>query len=142
MTDAILLDTHIALWLDSGDARLRSSTRRTIDNCWRNGGIVMVSAITAWEIAQLVSVGRIALDVAPETWFERLIDRPGVEAVPLTHRAAARAYRLRDFSHRDPADLLLVATAIEHACPLITYDSRIAGFAAAHGQHHGLQVET
>jgi len=138
----ILLDTHIALWLDSRDERLRPSTRHTIDTCWQNGGTVLVSAITAWEIAQLVSVGRIHLDVAPDVWFERLIDRPGIEAVPLTHRAAARAYRLHDFSHRDPADLLLVATAIERACPLITYDRRIAGFAGSHGDRYGLQIET
>ncbi len=142
MTDAILLDTHIALWLGDGDERLRHSTRGLIDKCHRRGGTILISAISAWEIAQLVSVGRIALAFPPDIWFERLIDRPGVEAVPLTHRAAARAYELRDFSHRDPADLLLVATAIEHACPLITYDSRIAGFAAAHGQRHGLQIET
>ena len=50
MTDAFLLDTHIALWLDSGDDRLRHSTRALIDGCWRNGGTIFLSAVTAWEI--------------------------------------------------------------------------------------------
>ena len=40
MTDALLLDTHIALWLDSGDDRLRASTRALIDRCWQNGGTI------------------------------------------------------------------------------------------------------
>ena len=30
MTDRLLLDTHVALWLDSGDDRLRASTRALI----------------------------------------------------------------------------------------------------------------
>ena len=40
MTDALLLDTHIALWLDSGDTRLRAPTRFLIEECWQNGGTV------------------------------------------------------------------------------------------------------
>ena len=141
MTDALLLDTHIALWLGNGDSWLRPTTLRSIDDCHRRGGTILISAVSAWEIAQLVSVGRIELDFPPEVWIERLTDRPGVEPVPLTHRAAARAYRLQDFTHRDPADLLLVATAIELNYPLITYDTRIAGFAAAHGDRYGLRIE-
>jgi PIN domain nuclease of toxin-antitoxin system len=63
VTDSLLLDTHITLWLDSGDDRLRSSTRGLIDGCWRSGGTIFLSAVTAWEIALLVDTGRIDLDV-------------------------------------------------------------------------------
>ena len=63
MTGAVLLDTHIALWLDSGNDRLRPSTRTLIDNCWQNGGTIFLSSVTAWEIALLVDTGRIELDV-------------------------------------------------------------------------------
>ena len=79
MTDAVLLDTHVALWLDNGDERLRLSTLRLIDGCRQGGGTVLISAVTAWEIAQLVSVGRIGLDVPAETWTERLVNNPGIE---------------------------------------------------------------
>lgn len=40
MTKRLLLDTHVALWLDGGDERLRASTRRLIDSCWQNGGAI------------------------------------------------------------------------------------------------------
>ena len=40
------------------------------------------------------------------------------------------------FEHRDPADRLLIATAIELACPLVTYDERIARFGEKHGRRH------
>ena len=137
MTSALLLDTHIALWLDSADDRLRPSTRALIDGCWQNGGNICFSAVTAWEIALLVDTGRIELDVPVEQWVMRFLDRPGIEAVPLGHRAACRSYQLHHLEHRDPADRLLIATAIELGCPLVTYDDRILRFASRHGRRYG-----
>jgi PIN domain nuclease of toxin-antitoxin system len=140
LTDAILLDTHIALWLGNGDERLRPSTRELIDDCRRNGGTVLFSAISAWEIARLVSVGRIVLDRPVEAWIERFADHPEVEIIPLTHHAAIGAYRLLHLEHRDPADRLLIATAIERACPLVIYDSPIGRFGSARGGEYGFST--
>lgn len=140
MTDTLLLDTHVALWLDSGDDRLRASTRGLIDGCWRNGGTIFVSAVSAWEIALLVDTGRIDLDIPVAAWIERFLERPGIEAVPLDHRAASRSYQLHHLEHRDPADRLLIATAIELACPLVTYDERIARFGKKHGRQYRFAV--
>jgi PIN domain nuclease of toxin-antitoxin system len=140
VTDRLLLDTHIALWLDSGDDRLRASSRALIEECWQNGGTILVSSVTAWEIALLVDTRRIDLDIPIEQWFERFVDRPGIEVVPLSYRAACRCYRLPHLEHRDPADRLLIATAIELTCPLVTYDQRIAGFAKRHGRQYGFAV--
>lgn len=96
--------------------------------------------MTAWEVAVPVDTGRIELDVSTEEWLDRFLDRPGIAAVPLDHRAADRAYRLDRLAHRDPADRLLIATAIELACPFVTYDERIAQFARRHGRQYGLSV--
>ncbi len=137
MTDALLLDTHIVLWLDSGDERLRPATRQLIETCWQGGGSILVSAVTAWEIALLVDTGRIGLDQPAEIWLDRFTSRPGIEAVPLGYRAAARSYGLHHLPHCDPGDRLLIATAIELACPLVTYDARITQFAAMHGGRYG-----
>jgi PIN domain nuclease of toxin-antitoxin system len=141
VTDRLLLDTHIALWLDSGDDRLRASTRALIDGCWQNGGAILLSAITVWEIALLVDTGRIDLDVPVAAWIERFLDRPGIEAVPLGHQAASRSYQLHHLEHRDPADRLLIATAIELDCPLVTYDERIVRFGKKHGRQYRFAVD-
>jgi PIN domain nuclease of toxin-antitoxin system len=138
--DALLLDTHIALWLDSGDERLRAATRTLVDDCWRSGGTVFLSAVTAWEIALLVDTGRIELDLPIEAWVARFVERPGITAAPLSHRAASGSYRLHHFEHRDPADRLLIATAIELGCPLVTYDERIERFGARHGRQYRFMV--
>lgn len=140
MTETLLIDTHIALWLDSGE-RLRPSTRALIDDCWQNGGAILLSAISAWEIALLVDMERIELDLPVDAWVQRFVERPGVEAAPLSHRAASRAYQLHPFEHRDPADRLLIATAIERSCPLVTYDERIVRFGKRHGRQHGFIVQ-
>jgi len=141
VTDRLLLDTHIALWLDSGDNRLRASTRALIDGCWQNGGAILLSAITVWEIALLVDTGRIDLDIPVAAWIERFLDCPGIEAVPLGHQAASRSYQLHHLEHRDPADRLLIATAIELACPLVTYDERIVRFGNKHGRQYRFVVD-
>jgi PIN domain nuclease of toxin-antitoxin system len=136
VTDSLLLDTHIALWLDSGDDALRPPTRALIDDCWQNGGTILLSAVSVWEIALLLDTRRIELDLPIEAWIARFIERPGVEAQPFGHSAASRSYRLYQLEHRDPADRLLIASAIEAACPLVTYDERILRFAAEYGRQY------
>jgi len=136
----LLLDTHVVLWLDAGDESLRTATRDAIDELWQAGGSVLVSSVSAWEIALLANTGRISLDCPPEAWIGRFLARPGVAAVPLTWRASARAYRLPNFERRDPADRLLVATAIEIGCPLVTYDRPLSDYAAGIGRQTGLRV--
>ncbi|MGH9490599.1 MAG: type II toxin-antitoxin system VapC family toxin [Terriglobales bacterium] len=141
MTDRLLLDTHIALWLDSGDKQLRGATRARIDECWRGGGTIFLSAVSAWELALLADTGRIALDVPAPEWIGRFLGRPGLAPAPLTCRAAARSYQLLPLEHRDPADRLLVATAIELNCSLVTYDARIVRFAKRYGRQYDFAVE-
>jgi PIN domain nuclease of toxin-antitoxin system len=140
LTDDVLLDTHIAIWLETGDQRLRRATLELIEDCWRNGGTILLSAVSVWEIAQLIYRGRIELDRPLEAWVERFVDRPGVEVLPLSHLAASRTYRLDGLGHSDPADRLLIATAIERGCPLATYDARIARFGETHGGGCGFRA--
>ena len=140
MTGSLLLDTHIALWLDSGDDHLRTATRTLIDGCWRNGGTIFLSAVTAWEIALLVDLGRIELDVPVEGWVERFLERPGIEPVLLGHGPASRAYQFHRLEHRDPADRLMIAAAIDLGCPLVTYDPRIVCFSKRYGRQYRFSV--
>jgi len=79
VTDRLLLDTHIALWLDSGEDALRSSTRAQIDGCWQNGGTIYMSAVTIWEIAPLVDTRRIELDLPIEGWIARFVECPALK---------------------------------------------------------------
>jgi PIN domain nuclease of toxin-antitoxin system len=136
----LLLDTHVLLWLDNGDRRLSERSRGAIEQARGEGGRIFLSAINVWEIAMLVAKGAIELDLAVDRWVERVLDQSGLEAVPLDHVAASRACALHHLEHGDPADRLLIATAIGLGCPLVTYDDRIRRFARTRGKQYGFSV--
>ncbi len=142
MNPPLLLDTHIVLWLDSGDHRLRPSTRNLIEETWRLGGNLQISAVSGWEIACLFDRGHIELDLAPEQWLSRFAARPGIAMLPLECQIAARAYSFPGFNGRDPADRLLIATAVATGSALVTYDRQITQFARRYGKTQGFQVLT
>ncbi len=126
---ALLLDTHAALWLDSG-ATMRAAAVQAIDEAAAADG-VLLSSVTAWEIGLLVRKGRLKLDVPPGAWLERLLAMPGVRLLALTATAALASSFLPEPFHGDPADRMLVATARELEAALVTRDERILAYAAA-----------
>jgi PIN domain nuclease of toxin-antitoxin system len=101
---------------------------------------MLLSSVSVWEIAMLVEKGSIELDLPVDEWVERFLGRPGLEAVALDHAAAARAYRLHHLEHRDPADRLLIASAIGLGCPLVTHDDRIRRFAKVRGSQYRFAI--
>ncbi len=123
----LLLDTHAVLWLDSGE-KLSAQALDAIDSAAKSGG-VLASPVSAWEIGMLVSKKRISLDIDALEWFQRFLALPGVRLTPLSVTAAIESSRLPEPFHGDPADCLLVATARELACPIVTRDRQILDYA-------------
>ncbi len=121
----ILLDTHVILWLRLGVARLGPDARLEIDRAWQSGE-VGVSAISFWEIALLKDKGRIRFPEEVGHWRREQLEQ-GVAEVAVNGAIAIRAIGLPDF-HADPADRLIVATALE-GHRLVTADERILGWA-------------
>ena len=121
----ILLDTHVLLWLRLGDARLGPKARLEIDRAWQ-AGEVGVSAISFWEVALLKDKGRIRFREDIGGWRREQIEQ-GMAEVAVDGAIAIRAVGLADF-HADPADRLIVATALE-GYRLVTADERILDWA-------------
>lgn len=117
----ILLDTHTALWLRSGDARLGPIAQAKIQVAWESGDVAM-SAISFWEIAMLREKGRIIYPDDVSLWRREQLNQ-GLIEIPVDGEMGIRANTLVDF-HADPADRLIVATALE-GHELITADERI-----------------
>jgi len=76
----------------------------------------------------LVAKRRIALDRPIEDWVEAALALPGVDVVQLEARIAIRSTRLPGAFHPDPADRIIVATALERSVPLVTPDDRIRDY--------------
>jgi len=78
-----------------------------------------------WEVATLAERGRIVLDEPAEAWLQSAIRLPQITVLEITPAIAARAGSLPRSVGGDPADRLIVATAIHHQMPLVTTDGRI-----------------
>lgn len=117
----IILDTHVLLWLLFDDRRLGRQTRQVIDRTWP-AGEAAVSAITFWEVAMLHNKERLALLADIGSWRMSLLEE-GLVEVPVDGGIAVRAGLLQEM-HGDPADRIIVATALE-GHRLVTADQRM-----------------
>jgi PIN domain nuclease of toxin-antitoxin system len=124
----LLLDTHVIVWSASGE-RVASAVRNEIENAAERDRLY-VSAISAWEITRLATLGRIATTTPPGEWFSRLVESSGVIVLPLSLECAIDAALLPPI-HRDPADRFLIATARFNDLSLVTHDGNIHRYADA-----------
>jgi len=84
-----------------------------------------ISAVSCLEVAVAQARGRIELDRPPLEWLEQALAEPRVELLALGPAVAVKAAHLgRDFPG-DPADRVIVATAVLESARLVTRDSRI-----------------
>lgn len=123
----LLLDTHAAVWFFENKPLARTADD-TIDQASRDGTPVLVSPITAWEIGQLASRGRIDLSAAPHRWFAGLLAKPGIQLAELSPEILIAASFLPGTPPRDPMDRILIATARELAATLVTRDRAIIAY--------------
>jgi PIN domain nuclease of toxin-antitoxin system len=120
-----LLDTHVLVWFAAGEPLLGSGSIRAVDAALRADELV-VSAVSFWEIAMLTAKRRLALSAGPAT-FRRHVLAQGLREVPIDGAIAVAAAELPTF-HGDPADRMLVATALDLGAELVTADDRILGW--------------
>ncbi|MDW7709690.1 MAG: type II toxin-antitoxin system VapC family toxin [Deferrisomatales bacterium] len=123
----IVLDTHAWLWWVQDVAKLSPSQQARMA-AEETGGGLGVCAISLWEIAKGVELGKIKLPCPVEEWLALALAYPGVCLLPLTAAIAAESARLPGKFHRDPADQLIVATARILGCPLVTVDGKILSY--------------
>lgn len=119
---SVLLDTHIFYWLATGYARLSASHRQLIED---RREPVYVSAVTAWEIAIKVKLGKWpeAAPLLPN--LAAAVEGAGPQALDVTLLQAELAGSL-ELVHKDPFDRLLAAQAISLDIPIATVDPALA----------------
>jgi PIN domain nuclease of toxin-antitoxin system len=123
----IVLDTHIWIWLADGNERLTDHHRHIIEDRRPDG--LGVSVISCWEVAKLVEYGRLKLACSVEEWMDGALVLPGLQLIELAPRIAISSTKLPGEFHRDPADQVIVATARECNCELLTVDEKILTYA-------------
>jgi PIN domain nuclease of toxin-antitoxin system len=124
----LLLDTCALLWTVNRDP-LRTDARNAISKA-ASAGALYLSPVSAWEIGLLVRRGRLEFGIAAESYIERAFRLPGVRIAALTPEIAVRSSYLPGDLHEDPADRMLVSTAIVMGLKLITRDKRLLDYGA------------
>lgn len=117
----LLLDTHVFLWYTHEIEKIGRNAKEMIDEA----SLVQetfVSAITFWEIAVLRRKGRIELPDSVELVRTRALAQ-GLKEIPIDGNIGIRSVNLTEL-HNDPADRLIVATALE-GYTLLTADQKI-----------------
>jgi len=118
----IILDTHALVWMDAGNASLGKRAIQAIDKALADDSLA-VSAISFWEVGMLINKRRLNIDFSPDVWRSDLLSK-GLIELPIDGKTGIDAASLRNF-HGDPADRIIVATAILTGASLITADEKI-----------------
>lgn len=117
----IVLDTHAFVWWMNQPTDLSRTARTACEEA----DVLGIPAIACWEIALLAAYGRLLDRIDIRAWLNDAFAVRSNHLLPLTPDIAATAAALPPAVGRDPADRLIVATAIEHRAPLVTKDDRI-----------------
>jgi PIN domain nuclease of toxin-antitoxin system len=121
----LLIDTHVLVWWAGDVDELSAKARRHIEQTLNEEGEVLISSISAWEVAMLVQKGRLVLSMEVERWLEEVAAIEGVRFLPVDNEVAVKSTMLPGEFHQDPADRMIVATARKLAVPLVTADKKI-----------------
>lgn len=115
-----LLDTNTLIWAVANSPLLGKNARQVISN--HVASDFAFADITLLEVARLARAKAVRLGDQPQQWMEEVSHR--FESLSLTPAIAWRSVNL-DWDHRDPADRLICATAIEHQLTIISKDQEI-----------------
>ncbi len=125
----IVLDTHIWLWWLSSPEKLSEAAAKSIDYESKSGQ-VYISSISAWEVAMLVARGRLELSIDVSDWLAVSESFPFIRFIPVDNRIALQSVRLPGVMHNDPADRIIVATALVMNASVVSADRKIIAYPA------------
>lgn len=117
----LLLDTHILLWYLEGHPSLAEAQRLKIEDRHNQ---VAISAVSLWEMAIKLSIGKLELMDDLVTIEEVLLGQ-GIRILPIQTAHLQRLLGL-PFHHRDPFDRLIIAQALAEEMTLVSDDAAFA----------------
>ena len=123
----IVLDTHAWIWWISNPEKLGVAASSAIEEAMQENSIFL-SSVSTWEIALLVAKGKLALTINVRDWVRKTESLPFIRFMPVDNTIALRSVDLPGAFHADPADRIIVATALSTGLPLVTKDEKILAY--------------
>jgi PIN domain nuclease of toxin-antitoxin system len=116
-----LLDTHVWIWLSVED---KKSLSPKASKALQQASSKFISAISCWELSNLVEKGRIGFSIPTLAWIRRSLQEYDIRVAELTAERAVESTLLKGM-HADPADQIIAATSRVTGMPLVTSDRRL-----------------
>lgn len=121
----ILLDTHAWIWFIDAPEKLGRKAATAIDRERKAGRNLHISCISTWEVHMLASKQRLSLAIAPELWVHRCEKLSILRFHPVDNSIAHLSVTACASMHSDPADKIIVATALYLGASVVTCDEKI-----------------
>jgi PIN domain nuclease of toxin-antitoxin system len=116
----IVLDTHIVV--HAANDHLEPARKRLLDD---TASELFVSAVTLWELTKLVEIGHLAMPNGFERFMRDLCAHPRYTIAHYDAALMIELLRVARKMHKDPADQIIVATALRLDAALMTDDREI-----------------
>lgn len=123
----IVLDTHVWLWWLHEPDSLSPVARERIESETKRG-VLLVSAISVWEVAVKTQLGKLDIPMEIYRWFNLAANYPAIRIEPLSPLDAIDSTLLPGEFHKDPADRIIIALARRYGVDLITCDRKILAY--------------
>lgn len=120
----LLLDTHVWIWASNGEERVNFLENHT--------GTLFISAISVWEVAMLNFKKRIHFTQTFERWIDVSLRKSSIQLVELEPEISMLSCQLKGDFHGDPADRIIVASAMIQNIPLVSADEKIISYCKKH----------
>ena len=126
MKTDLLLDTHTWVWLVTGESKISKTEFVTLVKKGDNVNLHL-SAISLWEISMLVSKERLKLSMNTTEWLKTYLKKSNTQITPINPDITVISTELKGF-HGDPADRLILASAIHLNARIVTHDKLILSY--------------
>ena len=124
----IVLDTHAWIWFTSKPEALSKKAQKALEAAVKKKN-VFVSSISVWEVALLVNKKRLKLSMDVTDWIAKSESLPFIKFIPVSNSIAVKSVNLPQPLPSDPADRIIIATALSIGASLITRDKKISDYA-------------
>jgi PIN domain nuclease of toxin-antitoxin system len=117
----MVIDSHVRYWWLDGFPKLSNRALNVLEGAAEERRSLKIAAVTLWEFADKERQGKFTSCQPLAMWPQLLRDIPWLKIVDTNAEIWLTAAAL-DWSHRDPADRIIAATALLHGVPVLTKD--------------------
>jgi len=128
----LILDTCALVFDSLAPVRLSKKATAAITQADDTGTLACCD-ISLWEIAMLISKGRLDPGTNAQEFIQLILAARKIEIIPITPIIAAKSVLSEFCPHGDPADRIIAASTVIHKAKLVTSDRKLATVA-------GLQI--